>query len=92
MGDIEQAGGFARLLVFGQQAFVLHRHGVAGKRHHAGTQFQVQGVEGSQLQISFRRGMGHGVSLSQKDRQPARHRPWQAGQAPLSLVPERFTA
>ena len=73
VGYVEQAGGFARLLVFGQQAFVLHGHGVAGKRHHAGTQFQVQGIQGSQQQIAFRRGRGHGVSLSQKDRQPAGH-------------------
>ncbi len=31
---VEQAGGRSRPLMFGQHAFVLHGHVIAGKRHH----------------------------------------------------------
>ena len=53
MRDIKQSGGRARVVVFGHQAGrVLHRHGVTGKRHHARTEFNVQGVQGRGLQGS----------------------------------------
>jgi hypothetical protein len=40
--DVEQAGGGAGVVVFGHQAGrVLHRHRIAGKRHHAGTEFHM---------------------------------------------------
>ena len=45
--DVKQARRAARVLVFGHQASgVLHGHGVAGERHHAGAQLDVQGVQG----------------------------------------------
>jgi len=45
--DIKQRSLVAALAVLGQDAGrVLHRHGVAGKRHHLGTELQVQGVQG----------------------------------------------
>jgi hypothetical protein len=44
--DIEQAGLLAGVQVFLEHAQrVLHRHVVAGERHHARAQFQVQGVQ-----------------------------------------------
>ena len=44
--DIEQAGLLAGVQVFLEHAQrVLHRHVIAGERHHARTQFQVQGVQ-----------------------------------------------
>ena len=43
---IKKAGGAACVQVLGHQpGRVLHRHVVAGKRHHAGTEFSVQGVQ-----------------------------------------------
>ena len=49
--DVEQAGGPAGVVVLGHQAGgVLHRHGVAGKGHHAGAQFEVQRMQGRALQ------------------------------------------
>jgi len=43
---IKQAGGVARVFVFGHQAQrVLHRHAVASERHHARAQGDVQIVE-----------------------------------------------
>ena len=45
--DIEQRRRLAALLVLGHQAAgVLHRHGIAGKGHHAGAQALVQRVQG----------------------------------------------
>ncbi len=47
VGDIEQAGCMARVLVFGHDpGRVLNRHAVAGKRHHARAEFQMQVVQG----------------------------------------------
>ena len=52
VGDVEQAGGLARVLVLGHQAGgVLHRHRIAGEGHHAGAEFHVQGVQRGLLQI-----------------------------------------
>jgi hypothetical protein len=46
VGDVEQRGRIAALLVFGHQAGgVLHRHRVASEGHHAGAEFEVQGVQ-----------------------------------------------
>ncbi|MCY1177360.1 hypothetical protein D9M73_176650 [compost metagenome] len=46
VGYVEQAGLLAGVQVFLEHAQrVLHRHVVAGERHHARTQFQVQGVQ-----------------------------------------------
>ncbi len=46
MGDVEQAGLLAGVQVFLEYAQrILDRHRVAGKRHHARTQFQVQSVQ-----------------------------------------------
>jgi len=56
--DIKQAGGGAGVVVFGDQSCgVLHRHAVTGKRHHARTEFEVQGIErgGEQVFVG-----GHG--------------------------------
>ena len=45
--DVKQAGLGAGVQVFGHQAAgVLHRHVVSSKGHHAGTKFEVQGVQG----------------------------------------------
>lgn len=44
--DVEQAGLLAGVQVFLEHAQrVLHRHVVAGERHHACTQFQMQGMQ-----------------------------------------------
>ena len=44
--NVKQTGGLARVVVFGHQASrVLHRHGIAGKRHHARAKFDVKGVK-----------------------------------------------
>ncbi|MET3917124.1 hypothetical protein ABID97_003906 [Variovorax sp. OAS795] len=44
--DVEQPGRVARVLVLGHEpGGVLHGHGIAGKRHHAGAQFHVQVVQ-----------------------------------------------
>ena len=46
VGHIKQAGGRAGVVVFGHQAgWVLHGHGIAGKRHHAGAQRDMQVVQ-----------------------------------------------
>ena len=43
---VEQAGAAAGVQVFGHQSGrVLHRHGIAGKRHHARTEFYMQAIE-----------------------------------------------
>ena len=39
---IKQSGGFAALFVLGHDAaWILHRHVIAGKGHHAGTELQM---------------------------------------------------
>ncbi|CKS66750.1 Uncharacterised protein [Mycobacterium tuberculosis] len=46
LGDVEQAGRIARVLVFGHEAGgVLHRHGIAGEGHHAGAELHVKVVQ-----------------------------------------------
>jgi len=56
MRDIEQTGRGARVLVFAEHAQrILHRHVVAGERHHLGTEVPVQGGERGGLE----RGVGH---------------------------------
>ncbi|MCY1367963.1 hypothetical protein D9M69_549190 [compost metagenome] len=57
MRNIEQARVFASVLMFLHDALrVLHRHFVAGEGHHAGTQFQMQGVQWRAQQFF----VGHG--------------------------------
>ncbi|OIQ68984.1 hypothetical protein GALL_494170 [mine drainage metagenome] len=52
MGNVEQAGTLPRVQMLGQDARrVLHRHGIAGKRHHAGTEFEVQSVQRGVKQV-----------------------------------------
>ena len=54
VGDVEQASGVAGVFVLGHQASgVLHRHGIPGEGHHAGAQFQVQGVQRGCQQFGF---------------------------------------
>ncbi len=49
--DVEQAGAAARVLMLGEDAHgVLHRHVVAGERHHLAAELDMQIVEGSSLQ------------------------------------------
>ena len=46
VGDVEQAGVLARPVVLGEDAGrVLHRHVVAGERHHAGAERDVLALE-----------------------------------------------
>ena len=45
MGDIEQSGLLAGMQVFGNDPLVLHGHVVTGERHHARTQFPMQGIK-----------------------------------------------
>ena len=46
MGDVEQAGGVAGVIVLGDDAGrVLHRHVVPGKRHHARTECHMFGMK-----------------------------------------------
>ena len=52
---VEQASVLARPAVFGQDAFVLHRHVIAAEPDHAGAQRAVRGIENGRLQ----RFMGH---------------------------------
>jgi hypothetical protein len=82
--DVEQAGGPACVVVLGHQAGgVLHRHGVAGKRHHARTEFDVQRVQRGGEQSGL--GCGHGILLKgQKLRARVPVLP------SLSALPERF--
>ena len=83
--DVEQAGGFAHLLVLGDQAvFVLHRHRIAGKGHHAGAQLDVQGVQWGGEQIG---GIGHALSPCKGSRASI----VACEHARLSALPERFT-
>ncbi len=59
--DVEQAGGGACVVVLRHQAAgVLHGHGIAGERHHAGAQLDVQGVQGRGEQRGGGSGRGHG--------------------------------
>ncbi|MCY1370161.1 hypothetical protein D9M69_572440 [compost metagenome] len=59
--DVEQAGGGTGVVVFGHQAGgVLHRHAVAGKGHHAGTEFEMQGVQRGLEQVGTGGAVGHG--------------------------------
>ena len=52
MGDVEQAGRGTGMLVFGDNAVgVLDRHGIARKRHHAPTAFDVKIVQGRFAEI-----------------------------------------
>ncbi|MPM47009.1 hypothetical protein SDC9_93717 [bioreactor metagenome] len=60
--DIEQTGCLARVVVLCHQpGGVLHGHGVAGKRHHAGAELDVQCVQGRGEQGRSGRGRGHVV-------------------------------
>ena len=95
MGHIEQAGALAGVVVFGHQARrVLHRHGVAGKRYHARTQFNVQGVERRCQQWGIG-GSGQGLSPGKGAMDYPRQRLFsqlpRAVLPPLSALPERFT-
>ena len=84
---VKQAGSLAGVVVLGQQTGrVLHRHAVAGKRHHAGAQSQMQVVQGGLKQ--FIRREIHGAFLDSQmtgTRHDLGH-----GWPPLSVVPERF--
>ena len=52
VGHVEERGFGAAVLVLGHDADVLHRHFIAGERHHACTLLKVQGVEGSLEQFA----------------------------------------
>ena len=52
VGDVEQRRVFTRMQVFGDNALVLHRHFVAGNRHHPGAPFAVQGVKRCLFEVS----------------------------------------
>ena len=59
MGHVEQAGAGAGMQVFLHHAqWVLHRHVVAGERHHARAQLDVQG-----MQRGFQQGFGGHIQL-----------------------------
>jgi hypothetical protein len=84
--DVEQAGGGAGVVVFGHEAGrVLHRHRIAGKRHHAGTELHMQRIQrgGEQRGVM---GCGHAILLRGK------LETWHAchGLPSLSALPERF--
>jgi hypothetical protein len=85
VGDVEQGGGLAALAVLGHQAGrVLHRHGVAGERHHAGAQLKVQCVQGRVEQGGL--GRGHRRSFEGSS---VNHTGLEM--PPLSALPERLT-
>jgi hypothetical protein len=57
--NVEQPRALPGMQVLGQNALrILHRHGIAGKRHHARTELKVQGVQGSKNQFGSC-GVGH---------------------------------
>ena len=64
VGDVEQAGLGAGVLVLGHHAGgVLDRHVVAGEGHHLGAQFEVQRVQGGLVQGRVQVLIGGHVSL-----------------------------
>ncbi len=67
--DVKQSGRLSGLVMFGHQAAgVLHGHGVAGKRHHASAQLQVQRMQGCLQEFSG--GCGHGSGTFQRQKYP----------------------
>ena len=79
VGDVEQAGPRAHREVLLRQAGILHRHVPAGKRHHAGAECPVTGVQGCLFQWSVGC-VAHGMCERGKD-QPTLLWPPTAGQA-----------
>ena len=70
--DVEQAGRAAHMIVLGDDAVgVLHRHVVAGERHHAGAARDMQRVQRGLLQ---RRGRRRRRGVAGRDRAQPRAR------------------
>ena len=85
VGNVEQAGGAARLRVLGDDAGrILHRHVVAGERHHAGAESHV-GWRGA---ASQRRVPGAGSAILAPTTGCTSGR--MSGRAPSVAEPERF--
>ena len=90
---IKQPGGSARVKMLGHQALgVLHRHGIAGKGHHARAQFYVQVMQ-RRFQKHFRVNFGFSERVGgQSVLQGASGIRGTSHQLPLlSCLPERFT-
>ena len=86
--NIKQTGGVARVMVLGHQASrILHRHRVAGKRHHAGTERDMQIVQRC-LQKGFRRNRHQRTPV--QARGSSQSITEVMGYPPLSALPERF--
>ncbi len=80
MRDVEQAGLFTRPGMFGDNAFKLHRHGIAGKRHQPAAERFVQRCQRCFLETAGLRAcrchFGPRVKACDADRGPtARPRP-----------------
>src|SRR6478752_10877832 len=85
MRDVEQAGGTSDMQMFPQYAGrILHRHLIAGERHHLAAARQMQGVQGSSAQF--------GLLVARKHLKPSRfpgdNSPRNLQKAPSVAVPE----
>ena len=58
VGNVEQTSRGASMAMLGEDALVLERHLVAGKRHHLGAQLAMEGVQGRLLELRIV-GLGH---------------------------------
>ena len=85
MRDVEQAGGTSDMQMFPQHTGrILHRHLIAGERHHLAAARQMQGVQGSSPQFGLLVARQH----LKPSRFPGDNSPRNLQKAPSVAVPE----
>ena len=90
VGDVEEAGGLSGMPVLGHDSGgKLHRHLVAGERHHPGAERHVETVEGCLFRGLLVRVWHFGSFDRWTDAPRGRHCP--RSSAPSVAGPERFT-